>query len=50
MSKLKQIKAKVQRQGEKLDQAIKYSFIFVVLTLFFAIGILSVKLLVPEIQ
>ena len=50
MSKLKQIKSKVQRQGEKLDQAIKYSFIFVVLTLVFAIVILSVKLLVPEIQ
>ena len=50
MSKLKKIKAKLQRQSEKLDQAIKYSFIFVILALSFAIVILSVKLVVPEIQ
>ena len=49
MSKLKQIKAKVQKQGEKLDQAIKYSFIFVVLTLAIVIAVLSIKLL-TEIQ
>ena len=45
MSKLKKIKSKVQRQSEKLDQAIKYSFIFVVLTLAIVIAVLSIKLL-----
>mgnify|MGYP003657938280 CR=1 FL=1 len=45
MSKLKKIKSKLQRQSEKLDEAIKYSFIFVVLTLAIVIAVLSIKLL-----
>ena len=45
MSKFKKIKSKLQRQSEKLDQAVKYSFVFLTLTLSIVIIVLSIKLL-----